>query len=187
MAKVIVDINVSLDGFVAGPNDSPTNPAGDGGDKLFNWMFGEAVTADNQAIMDKLRSNTGAVVAGRRTYDMVNGWGGNIDVPHYILSHDSPKDIPGHAELFHFLDDARDAIEQAKQAAADNIAHVLGGANAIQQALQTGLVDEMQLHIVPVLLGSGVRLFENMTTLPQLEKVNVVDTPAVTHLTYKVN
>lgn len=186
MAKVVVDINVSLDGFVAGPHDRPEQPAGQGGERLFDWMFGDKVTKENQQIMDDLRHATGAVVAGRRTYDMVNGWGGDIDVPHFILSHDVPENVPGKAELFHFVSEgAESAITQAKAAAGDKIVHVLGGAQAIQQAINTGLVNEIQLHVVPVMLGDGVRLFENIKHLPQLEKIRVLDTPGVTHLQYR--
>lgn len=189
MTKVVLDIQVSLDGFIAGPNDNAENPAGEGGEALFNWMYPASgkVSSENKAVMDKLIGRTGAVIAGLRTYKMVNAWAGEpLVAPYVILCEEEPTEKLGdEPEKFTFVHSAEDAVVKAKAIAGDKDVHLLGGAKTVQSVLQTGLVDEIQLHISPVLLGDGVRLFEHIPAA-KLRKIRVIDTPEVTHVQYDI-
>ncbi len=189
MTKVILDIQISLDGYIAGINDSAENPAGEGGEALFNWMYpasGE-VSAENKKVMDELIKRTGAVIAGRRTYQMVDGWAGEpLVAPYVILCDEEPAEKLGdEPEKFTFVHSVEDAVARAKEIAGDKDVHLLGGAQTAQSVLQVGLVDEIQLHISPVLLGDGVRLFSRIP-MAKLRKTRVIDTPEVTHVQYEI-
>ena len=203
MGKVIAGFSTSLDGFIAGPNDSPEQPLGEGGERLFEWYFsGETEFTlpsggmtlklsreSAEAVADMFRS-TGAIVSGRRMFDVANGWGGRhpIDAPVFVVTHNAPhawieehKDAP-----YTFVTDGvQSAVEQAKQAAGDKIVGV-GGANVAQQCIELGLLDEVYVMLVPVLLGSGVSLFGNLKVPPEMEITRVIAAPGVTHLTYRI-
>lgn len=208
MAKVIVDLTVSLDGFIAGPNDGPDNPLGDGGIRLFDWYFqGDTPSRFYQAaaqrgvsvpefklsrlsaeVFDEAVQSGGAVVTGRRTYDIANGFGGNGPVPGvplFILTHHVPDEVPRGESPYTFVTDGLDsAIAQAKAVAGAKDVSLMGS-QVPQQCLRAGLLDEIQLHVVPVLLGGGVRLFNDVPPT-RLELLRTVDAPGVTHLRYRV-
>ena len=204
MGKVIAGFSTSLDGFIAGPNDSPEQPLGEGGEQLFEWFFSgdteftmpsggmtlKLSSASAEAVADIFRA-TGAIVSGRRMFDVANAWGGRhpIDVPVFVVSHTVPQDWVREnkdAPFTFVTDGVKSAVEQVKQAAGDKIVGV-GGANVAQQCLQLGLLDEVYVQLVPILLGGGVRLFDHMDT-PALafETIRVIDAPGVTHLTFRV-
>jgi dihydrofolate reductase len=190
MGKVVFDISMSLDGFMTAANQRPEEPMGEGGLRLVQWAFG-----DDQRDREVLTSGvagTGAVIAGRRTYDTsVPWWGANgptgpARVPVFVLSHDVPGDVP-EGSVYTFADGIQRALELAKAAAGDKGVTVMGGAATGQQYLRAGLVDELSIHLVPVLLGSGTRMFEHLGDQHlQLENAGVVQTAAATHLRFRV-
>ena len=200
--KVVLDISMSLDGFIAGTNDGPTNPLGDGGMRLHDWLWGkkpkragvapgQGATGSNREVIDELFSTTGAILTGRRTYDIVNGWGGSHPihgVPVFVLSKDVPEKVPKGKSTFTFVTDGIISIvKQAKAAAGAKNVYVLGGANIAQQCLGSGLLDGMQIHLVPILLGGGVRLFDHIGIGQiELEKTRAIDSPGVSHLRFRV-
>jgi dihydrofolate reductase len=190
MAKVCSSMSMSLDGFVTGPNDSRQQPLGEGGERLHRWLWG-GQTPEDAAVLDEMVDAAGAVVMGRRSFDFCvgdGGWGegGPVgDVPCFVVTHRPP---PAHApDVFTFVHDGvASAIEQAKAVAGDRIVG-LHGATTAQQALAAGLVDEVQVHVVPVLMGAGVRLFDDIGDTPiDLERDRVVVTPEATHVRYRV-
>ncbi len=200
--RVVVDITMSLDGFIAGPNDGPENPLGDGGERLHEWVYDLAAwrephglaggeTNRDSEIMDEAFKQTGAVVLGRRMFDLAKGWGDNppFHVPVFVLTHESREELvkEGGTTFTFVTDGIESALEQAREAAGDKDVSIAGGANTIQQFLNSGLLDEMQIHVAPMLLGDGVRLFDQTKTgHSQLEKTRVIDSPQVTHLQYRV-
>jgi dihydrofolate reductase len=193
-----------VDGFIAGPNDNPEQPPGEGGERLFEWFFsgdteftmpsgGMTLKLSREsadAVADVFRS-TGAIVSGRRMLDVANGWGGRhpIDAPVFVVTDNVPRNwIEEHkgAPFTFVTDGLESAVKQAQQAAGDKIVGV-GGANVAQQCLKLGLLDEIYVQLVPVLQGGGVRLFDHMGTAPPgLETTRVIDAPGVTHLTFRV-
>jgi dihydrofolate reductase len=210
MAHVIVDLTVSLDGFVAAANDGLDLPLGEDGMRLFDWYFtgdtpvrayAEAevrgvsvppfrLSALSAAVFEEAAASGGAVVTGRRTYDIANAWGGNGPVPGlplFVVTHAPPADHPhGIAEYTFVTDGVASAVAQAKAAAGDKYVSLMGS-TVPQECLRLGLLDEIQLHVVPVLLGSGVRLFDHFGTAHiALDILRVVDAPGVTHLRYAV-
>ena len=203
MPKVIIDMTMSLDGFVAGPGDGKANPLGlHGGMAIFDWyMSGPRKAGDsdilhpepgvNQAVVDQMFAESGAFIFGRRTYDITNGWGGRHPVngvPVFVLTHKPPppESVPkGPSNLTFVTDGIASAVRQAKAAAGDK--HVkLGGASPGKEALAAGLVDEILVHLAPYLLGGGVRLFDELPDGIRLEKLSVSDGPLATHLRYRV-
>lgn len=210
MAKVVVALAMSLDGFIAGSGDGEKQPLGDGGMRLFDWYFDgdtpirhyrEAASrgvsvppfklfSSSAEVFEKLIEDGGAVVTGRRTYDIAGAWGGNGPVPGipvFVLTHHVPEHRPQGESRYTFVTGGvESAIEQAKAAAGDKCVSVMG-ASIPQQCLRAGLLDEIQIHLVPVLLGSGVRLFDHLgPDSIQLETIRVVDSPGVTHLKFRV-
>jgi dihydrofolate reductase len=199
MTKVIVGLAVSVDGYIAGPNDGPAEPLGEGGAALFEWYFtgdtpsrfGERfrLSKESAEIFDAMMASVGSVVTGRRTYDIAGAWGGNSPVPGtplFILT-DRVSQPPPETTVPHTFvtDGIESAIAQAKAAAGGrNVA--LAGAQPVQQSLRAGLLDEVHVNLVPVLLGGGVRLFDHIGGQVRLEKIRVVDAPGVTHLSYRV-
>jgi dihydrofolate reductase len=202
MGKVTVDMSMSLDGFIAGPNDSVERPLGEGGERLHEWVYDLASwrerhgltggkTDSDAEVLDESLKNTGAVVVGKRMFDVANGWGDNppFHVPVFVLTHDArEKLVKEGGTTFTFVTDGiQSALEQAKAAAGDKDVSVGGGANIIQQYLSAGLLDEIQIHLVPVLLGDGRRLFEHTGTGQiELERTRVIESPGVTHLRFRV-
>ena len=199
MSKVVFDISMSLDGFIAGLHDSPDNPLGDNGMRVHKWIWGDrtdgvpgdGATGVNREILAELKDTTGAAVVGRRTYDIVNGWGGTHPfggIPAFVVSKDAPENVPPGLTKFTFVTDGiESAIKQAKAAAGDKNVYVVGGANVAQQCINAGLLDEMQIHLVHVLFGNGVRLFDHLGTEQiELESTRVTESPGVTHLRFRV-
>ncbi len=203
MGKVTFNMTMSLDGFVAGANDGPNNPLGDGGDPLFNWYnSGDTeykmpggdwkfkVSAASAALLDRVIKESGVLVTGRKTFDIAGAWGGQhpVDLPIVVLTHRIPQEwADKEGSPFTFVTDGiESAIRQAKAIAGDK--HVdVSTASTLQQALKAGLIDEICVDIVPVVLGKGVRLFEHFgDEPPQLEQVDVVVGQGVTHLRYRV-
>ena len=185
MGKVILDISMSLDGFISGPNDSYEQPLGERGERLHEWI---SKGTSGDLMQGGTAATTGAIVVGRRTYDLVDGWGGNHPlhgVPVFVVSHDIPEVIPKGATPFTFIaDGVKKAIKQARAAAGVKNVYVVGGANVAQQCINAELLDEIRLHLVHVLLGGGVRLFDNMNGQTKLEKTSVIDSSGVTHFAF---
>ena len=203
MGKVMAGFSTSLDGFIAGPNDSPEQPLGERGERLFEWFYSGDVEftfpsggmtvklspESAEAALDLFRG-VGAIVSGQRMFDVANGWGGRhpMDAHVFIVTHSVPEDWieQNKGAPFTFVTEGvKSAVEQARQAAGNKIVAV-GGANVAQQCLELGLLDEIYVQIVPVLLGGGVRLFDDLKTTPDLEPTRVINAPGVTHLTYRV-
>jgi dihydrofolate reductase len=194
-------MTMSLDGFVAGPNDNPDNGLGDGGDSLFKWYFSgntEVPISDGQMVLKvspqsaellkrSLRT-TGAQVWGRRTFDIARAWGGHPPAsPSFILTHNVPPEWVKPGSPFTFVTDGiESAIRQAKQAAGDKDV-VLCTPTVLQQALNAKLVDELHVDVAPLLLGRGVRLFDRFGPAPiELEYIHAIAAPGVTHLSFRV-
>jgi len=201
MGKVTFNMTMSLDGFVAGPNDSPENGLGDGGEGLFNWYFsGDTevfmsegvpplkVSKQSAEIMKEAFSTIGAGVWGRRTFDIAHAWGGNPPgSPAFIVTHNVPQEWVKEGSPFIFVTDGvESAIRQAKKAAGDKDV-VICTANILQQALKAGLVDEIHMDLAPLLIGGGVSLFDRLGMGPiNLECMRVIQTKDVIHLSYRV-
>jgi dihydrofolate reductase len=210
MSKVRFQIAMSLDGYVAGPNQSEENPLGEGGEQLHEWALeleawrrphgyeGGEVNASS-AVMEEAFENVGAIIMGRNMFgggpgpwdsDWQGWWGDEppFHVPVYVVTHHArePLEMQG-GTTFHFVTDGIEAaLEQAREASGDGSVDIAGGANVIQQYLRAGLVDEMLLHVVPILLGGGERLLEGIGTGLELEQTRVIEAPRVTHLRYNV-
>lgn len=192
MSKVILDISMSLDGFVARPNHEPG--------PIHDWLFtGDTVNPENDffkttgastRVLTELMKTTGAIVAGRRTYDLTGGWGGNQplgDAPVFVVTHSPPGDVPAGRTSFTFVAGVKAAVEQARHAAGDKDVSVMGGVSVARQCLAAGLLDEIQIHLMPVLLGQGIRLIDDLDMGEiGLVQTRVLDAPGVTHLRYRV-
>jgi dihydrofolate reductase len=212
MGKVVAEITVSLDGFAAGPNPTLEEPLGQGGDKLHEWAYplksfrephglpGGETGPDDELLAESVRA-TGAVVMGRRMFSggagpweddaNANGWWGDeppFHKPVFVLTHHARKPLVLERTTFTFVTDGLgSAIDDARAAAAEQDVLVAGGAGTIDQAMNARLVDELQLHIAPVLLGSGTRLFDGVAPeLPRFEVAQVLESPLVTHIRYRV-
>jgi dihydrofolate reductase len=193
MGKVGTGFSVSLDGFIAGPGDDIQ--------QVFAWYFGGdvdvtfpggmpvKVSKASAAVLRETFATAGALVTGRRQFDNTNGWGGRhpLDVPVFVVTHNPPEGWDGPESVFTFVTDGvESAIAQAQKAAGDKMV-VVDGASIVQQAFRAGLIDEVGMDLVPVLLGEGVRYFDQLGDVPvHLEIVKVVDAPGVTHLRYRV-
>ena len=204
---------ISLDGFSAGPNQSLENPLGEGGERLHEWMFETAAWARMQglpagrpetpdsAIVDEIASdpNVGAYIMGRNMFGGGHGrwdetwkgwWGENPPYhrPVFVLTHEPRAPVPmqGGTTFFFVTDGVASALRQAQAAAGDRDVHVAGGAHTIQQFLREGMLDELYLHIAPILLGAGERLLENVGE-PRMTPVTVVASPRVTHIRYRID
>jgi dihydrofolate reductase len=191
MSKVIFDISMSLDGFMTASGQRPEEPMGDGGLRLVQWAFG-ADERDRQVLADGVGS-IGAVIAGRRTYDTsVAWWGANgptgpARLPVFVLSHGTPDDVPEGGVYTFVSGGIERAVEEAKEAAGGKDVTVMGGAETGQQYLRAGLIDELSIHLVPVLFGTGTRMFEHLGDEHiDLEIVDVLATDAATHFRFRV-
>jgi dihydrofolate reductase len=189
MALVISDMSISLDGYVTGRNDSRENPFGDGGGMLHDWMF-DAATDEDRAMLQAMLDGCGAVVMGRTSFDKNEGdggWGdaGPVgDTPCFVVTYNKPT--APHPSVSTFVTDgAASAIEQAKTAAGDKVVG-LHGATIMQQALPLGLVDEIRVHVIPILLGGGTPLFGTLDASMTLERTQAQATPAATHIGFRV-
>lgn len=194
MSKVTAQFTMSLDGFIAGPHDEV--------DQIFRWYFSgetdfQASSTDpmfkiSRASAELLRkewSKLGAIITGRRDFDVSKAWGGNspLGVPIFIVTHNVPQEWVEKESPFTFVTDGvESAIEKAKQAAGDKNVSV-GGSTIVQQCLRAGLLDEIQIDLAPILLGAGIRLFDHLGTEPiELESTGVIEGSGVTHLRFRV-
>lgn len=191
MTKVIFDISMSLDGFMTAANQRPEEPMGEGGEQLHQWAFGH--DPRDREVLTGGASSLGAVICGRRTYDdSLPWWGadgptGPDRVPLFVLSHDEPADPPAGGVYTFVTGGIEDALRQAKAAAGGKDVTVMGGADTGQQYLRAGLVDELSIHLIPVLFGGGTRMFEHLGNgHVQLEPLGSLQTAAATHLRYRV-
>jgi dihydrofolate reductase len=186
MGQVICDMSISLDGYVTGPNAGRENPFGDGAGSLHDWMFADPIEADRKLLEDGI-AVCGAVVMGRTSFDKtVDAWGPDGPLPgapNFVVTHSEPTgDYPGYRFV---TDGVASAIEQAKKAAGDKWVG-LHGATVMQQALPLGLVDEIYVHVIPLLLGGGTPLFASLDAAIQLERLETHSSPATDHLRYRV-
>ncbi len=200
MAKVVIDLSISLDGFIAGPNDGPALPLGGrGGERIFDWYFSGKTPykksmfkpkGANRRVVAEMFRRAGAMLTGRRTYEIARGWGGTHpvnNIPIVIMTHQPPADPPkGKSRLVFVTDGIESAVAQAKELAKTKDVGI-GSASVAQQALRAGLVDELYLHVAPVLLGDGVRLFATLgDTAIRLAGISLLAADGVTHLRFKV-
>jgi dihydrofolate reductase len=167
MGRIIIDISMSLDGFVAGANDTPEQPLGRNGQGLHAWIS----TAPPELMQGQGIPEVGAMISGWRTYDLVNGWDGThpmedgSHIPVFVMAKTKPEVVPEGQTPFTFVSDGiASLVQQAKAAAGDKNVYVIGGASIIQQLLNAGLADELRLHIAAVFLGDGTHLFSNMAS-----------------------
>jgi dihydrofolate reductase len=203
-------ISISLDGFVAGPNQSAENPIGEGGMRLHDWVFATASWRRQQGldggedgpdsqVAHEVVQGVGAYIMGRKMFGGGSGpwnrewkgwWGDEppYHVPVFVLTHHprEPLTMLGGTTFNFITDGMASALEQAQAAAGDGVVSIAGGASTIRQYLAAGSLDELYLHIVPVLLGAGERLLEDVGD-PVLEPVKVVASPAVTHIKYRIS
>ena len=198
MGNVVVDLSVSLDGFIAGRDDGHELPLGRGGERLFTWMgagpesnrLERRLTPPDasKVVMDEWMTESGAILSGRRTFDIANGWkdGHPIDVPIFVVTHRAPTDGEWSPQVSFVTDGVERALELAQEVAGDRNVSV-GGASVGQQLLRAGKLDEIQVSLVPLLLGGGVRLFDHLGADPVvLEQTRVIESEGVTHLRYRV-
>jgi len=202
MGKVSVGLTMSLDGFIAGPNDGPERPLGEGGERLFEWyssgdtaysMPGTEmvfrISSQSAELLSEVEETMGTFVTGRRTFDITNGWGGRppLGVPTFVVTHSVPREWVYEGSPYTFVTDGvESAVEQAKTVAGDKGVAV-GAASIAQQCIRAGLLDEVTVNLVPVLLGEGVRLFDHLGPAPiELESTGVIEGSGVTHLKFRV-
>jgi dihydrofolate reductase len=192
MSSSVLYMSMSLDGYIAGPNDGPDNPGGDEAavERLHTWGFtvdGDVRRSGPAGEMADAMEATGAVVAGRRTVEQVDHWkGDHHGMPIFVPSHRPPSaSVADYPLVTYVTDGIASAMAQAKTAAGhrDVMVH---GAYTAQRALEAGVLDEMQIHQIPVLLGSGRRLFDTLPSRIELEIVRVIDTPEATHIRYRI-
>jgi dihydrofolate reductase len=211
MSKVKTDVSVSLDGYVAGPNETIEQPLGEGGERLHDWVVAlrawrERAGLDggeenaSTPIVEEATANVGAEIMGRGKFgppgrgpwaeDAWQGWWGDdppFHKPVFVLTHHEREPLKLGDTTFTFVTGGiQAALEQARAAAGDQDVFIGGGAKAINQYLAVGAIDELELHLVPLLLGAGARLFEGVGSSTGLELLRVVEAPGVTHLKYRV-
>ncbi len=191
MAVSVLSFSMSLDGYIAGPNAVVGNPGGDGFDRLHEWYVtpeGEFFRPSGPAgsLVDEI-NGSGALVTGRRTAEQAEHWGGDVHgAPIFVLSHQSPGPSVANYPLVKYVTDGiESAMAQAKAAAGDRSVMVHGAYTA-RRALEAGVLDELQIHLIPVLFGGGRRLFEVLPSRIELEIIQVIDTPKATHIRYRV-
>jgi len=191
---VFFEASMSLDGFTAGPNITPENPMGDGGEDLHTWMFADKSEEETAAYQDALFESVGALVMGRRTLDLgLEPWGDNppYHAPVFVVTHESHEPIEKRGgTTFTFITDGFDAaFQRAREAAGSKDVQIMGGAEIDRLALAAGVVEEIRLHIAPMLLGSGTRLFDGTQVEPaQLEMISAEPDlrHGVIHVHYRV-
>jgi dihydrofolate reductase len=213
MPRLTLDISMSLDGFIAGPNRTSEQPLGDGGERLHEWILGLASwrerhgmsggekNADDEVVRETL-DTAGAVLMGRRMFSggegpweddpVADGWWGDdppFRVPVFVLTHHRRETVAkqGGTSFIFVTDGLESAFAQAREAAGDKDVSVAGGASLVQQCIAAGFLDEMQVHLAPVFLGEGVRLFDQLGAGPRaLEIERAIHSPAVTHIRYRL-
>jgi dihydrofolate reductase len=210
MSNVRARISVSADGYVAGPNQTVEEPLGEGGESLHEWVFplkvwrephgreGGEVNASS-AVLEEAMANIGAEIMGRNKFgggpgpwgdDPWQGWWGDdppFHMPVFVVTHHEREPLTLSDTTFHFVTDGiESALKQARDSAGGKDVLLGGGADVINQYLAAGLVDELELHIAPVMLGGGARLFEGVGPDVRLEQLRAVGAPGVTHVKYRV-
>ncbi|MGZ0151091.1 dihydrofolate reductase family protein [Kribbella sp. WER1] len=197
MGQVVVDISVSLDGYVTGPNAGVGNGLGDGGEPVHAWVF-HGTDAD-QAVLDAAFTASGAVVQGRNLFDVIDapdGWNdelgygakptGEINPPVFVVTHNPPAN-PRLGDRFHFVGSPAAAVTQAQEVAGGKDVVVMGGGQICHAVLADGLADVLRLHVAPVVLGAGTPLWPAEPSAGfAVELIDAVSTPAAQHLTYRV-
>jgi dihydrofolate reductase len=196
MARVTCNISTSVDGFVAGPRQSLQNPIGEGAMRLHEWHFNPQ--GDDQAVIDEWQQSPGAYVMGRNMFDPGRGewdldwkgwWGDEppYHAPVFVLAHRprKPVEMQGGTTFTFVTDGIESALAQAREAAGGRDVAIAGGASTVNQYLAAGAIDELRLHVVPVVLGVGNRLFDGVGAL-SLERLSFNATDLVTHVTYRV-
>ncbi|MFG1684255.1 dihydrofolate reductase family protein [Nonomuraea sp. NPDC049269] len=194
MGKVIFSISMSLDGFIAAPNDEPGRGLGEGGEVLHDWVHGgewgsfgpKGIDAE---VLGELAAEVGAIIVGRRTFDMSEAWGGHSPggLPCFVMTHRPPEEWVREGSPFTFVTDGvESALAQARAVAGDRGIAIGGGADVGRQFLRAGLVDDLQIHLAPVLLGEGIRLFEIGGEQVRLLRTRVLESPFATHLRFEV-
>jgi dihydrofolate reductase len=196
MTRVIADISMSLDGYVTARGADPEHGLGIGGEAIHAWVLDEPRSPVDEAVLARSFEQTGAVVMGRRLYDVVdgpNGWNDEVGYGHdqnqsaappcFVVTHKPPAQVRLASRFRFVTEGVAAAIDQARAAAGDKDVFVMGGANVVDQSLAARLVDELRIHLSPLVLGGGTRLFDLVgpTTLVQRE---VTESPRATHLTY---
>jgi dihydrofolate reductase len=189
MGKVTYDVSMSLDGFITGANPRPEAGLGDGGERLHEWAFNSTDPRNREIV--EAAGNTGAIIVGRITYDLsIPYWGadgpmGEARIPTVVLSHSVPDDIPS-GSVYTFVNGVESAFEAAKKLAGDKEVS-LAGASLAQQLIAHGFIDEVMVHVVPVLFGSGTPLFGNLDSNHiSLQSIEVIQTPEVIHMRFRV-
>jgi dihydrofolate reductase len=190
MGKVILNVSMSLDGYIAGPNHSVSKGMGDGGERLHEWMFQGAKTHSiNADVVKEIFNTSGAFLMGRRWFDHGEKvWGAStFGMPVFVVTHRMRETIVKGRDTFHFVTDGiESALRQAKAAAGDKNV-ITGGADLPRQLLKAGLVDEIQISQVPVLLGNGIPLFDaTIRKHIELERIRIIEAPDVTHIRFRV-
>ena len=190
MGKVVLTFSMSLDGFIAGPNVSVDHAMGVGGDRLHKWMFhGGPESNIDLGMARELLAKVGAVILGKRTFDVgLQHWNDTpYPVPSFVVTHEKRDKVEMKSAAFTFVNDGvSSAVKQAK-AAADGKVIIVMGANVAQQLMKEGLADEIYIQLGPVLLGSGIRLFEHFGAAPiDLTCDRAVNSPYITHLKFKI-
>jgi dihydrofolate reductase len=185
MAVVEVNISISLDGYITGPNTGEYPGLGEGGEILHAWLG----DSDGERLLDETFASSGAVLTSRTIFDGTGGWGAEppFRMPVFVLTHRPHEPIERGETTFTFITDGiRSAVTQAAATAGAKKVHVMGGASLIQQALNAGLVDQVCLHVTPVILGDGTPLFAHLRGPVKLEQRTSVESRLVRHLTYRV-
>lgn len=200
MGDVVVDISMSLDGFVTASGADPEHGLGVGGEPIHGWVYASDESPADAEVLDSAFEATGAVVMGRRLFDVIDGphgWRGDTGygwkqdqskAPHnFVVTHRPPSSTRLRSGFTFVTDGLHSAVEQARAAAGDREVVVMGGASVARQAIRAGLVDEVRIHLSPVLVGSGTRLFDEHDGPPvHLERTRIIETPHATHLFYRV-
>jgi dihydrofolate reductase len=191
MGKVVINMSMSLDGFITEPNEVVGNPLGDDPGRLHDWMF-DAKTETDAAIVDEIYASTGAVLIGKRMFDVgFEPWGDPppFGMPVFVVTHEARDPLPmqGGTTYTFVSEGIESGLAQARAAAGDKNVGIWGGANIVRQYLKAGLLDEMQIHLIPVLLGNGVRLFEDLgPERIELILLSSIETPSATHFRFEV-
>ena len=191
MSKVIMEMSVSLDGYVTGPHVRPEEPMGDGGEHLHEWMFAEKSAKEVETFQTAKYSEIGALIVGRRMADLgIGPWGEEpaFHAPCFVVTHHPAGTIvkKGGTSYIFVTDGIEAALDRARQAAGPQDVQVNGGADVARQFLNAGLLDEIRLHLVPIILGAGTRLFDGVRTDVRLVPREAQNAPAVMHLIYDI-
>jgi dihydrofolate reductase len=187
VSATVLYMSMSLDGFIAGPNEGPDNGLGDGGHRLHEWALTDGLDGVNRQVFDEAMA-TGAIVAGRGTVEPAGYWGGDHHdgVPIFILTRRASESEVGRWPLVTYVDDVGTAMSEAKRAAGEKNV-LVHGAGTAQLALAAGVLDELEIHLIPVLFGQGRRLFDNLAPEHiELERTRILEGDGATHMHYRV-